>query len=855
MPVFTSFGAAIFGAGTFMAGLTAAALQTVAGIAVSLIGKAMQGEPQPPKFGVQVNLQGGEDVPRSINLGWNCTAGSLVYHGSFGAGGTMFARVIALGDMPIRSLERVIVDGSICTLRKDQPHANYGWPVEEYRISLPIFGNLANIDHLWVKFYDGTQTAADPFLVSTFGSDPDHPYGPDRVGHGIPYAIVFARAPERNDLGDKPLFQGVPALRFETYGVRWYNPAQDSTAGGSGSQRWDNPATWGGNAYDFNPIVQLYNVMRGVRYNGQWLYGAQAIAPVRLPAANWIAAINAAQASIAGPSGNEPTYRAGGEIQVGAQVATTVEALLTAANARLVEVGGTYKIYVGPPGSPVMAFTDADILSSEEQTFSPFLPLADSVNGVDATFPNPGEGWNTRKAPPLLRPDLEPLDGNRQLTASVSLDLVPYKGQAQRLMKWALSEALRARRHTFVLGPEFRVLEPGDVVRWTSARNGYVDKLFRVDGVIYKSNLDVIVDLTEVDPSDYDWDQETDYRPIIDGPLTLVGPKPMPMQGWQVFPASITDANGESRRPTIEVRAASGVPSVERVRVQVRVGDDEGPLVFDSEVPYGDPWRWILQGQFLASTPYVVRGIFIGPPASEWSGWLSVTTPNIKLTQLDVDLSNVARDVLDQMGFKPRQLIEQFKQLGTLLEEVDRENYTKREALFREISVELEGLEASFTEIIEVALGPGGAIAVALESLYAAMGGNSSQVNIRWEAVAAPDGYSARYAIQAAVDDGSFRAATFFLDVPTDPDQPTRIVMMADQIAFMGADTVLRGLFDETGAYIDTARIRNLTADNIDVDDIFAQNASITGTLRVAPGSTGPGIEIQGPNNRILISD
>ena len=44
-----------------------------------------------------------------------------------------------------------------------------------------------------------------------------------------------------------------------------------------------------------------------------------------------------------------------------------------------------------------------------------------------------------------------------------------------------------------------------------------------------------------------------------------------------------------------------------------------------------------------------------------------------------------------------------------------------------------------------------------------AMGGNTSEVNVRWEAVAAPGGYSARYAIQAAVNDGSFRAATFFL--------------------------------------------------------------------------------------------
>src|SRR5690606_17227099 len=101
--------------------------------------------------------------------------------------------------------------------------------------------------------------------------------------------------------------------------------------------------------------------------------------------------------------------------------------------------------------------------------------------------------------------------------------------------------------------------------------------------------------------------------------------------------------------------------------------------------------------------------------------WLAVSTPNVKLGASDIaiDLSNVAKDVLGQLGIKPRQLIESFKQLGTLLEEVDRENYTKRETLVREISVQLEGLEASFDEIIEVALNPegNGAMALAIQSL------------------------------------------------------------------------------------------------------------------------------------------
>jgi sulfur carrier protein ThiS len=150
-----------------------------------------------------------------------------------------------------------------------------------------------------------------------------------------------------------------------------------------------------------------------------------------------------------------------------------------------------------------------------------------------------------------------------------------------------------------------------------------------------------------------------------------------------------------------------------------------------------------------------------------------------------------------------RSAIENFERLGTTLAEQDLANFNDREALKRELRKTTGELEASFTEIIEVALGPGGAIATSLASLYAAMGGNSSQVNVRWQAQAGPIGYAARYAITAEVNDGDIRSASFFLDVPTNPAEPTRIVLDADQtvISTDGGSTVV-ALFDSNGAII-----------------------------------------------------
>src|SRR5690606_28667627 len=140
----------------------------------------------------------------------------------------------------------------------------------------------------------------------------------------------------------------------------------------------------------------IYNLLRGIQYDGEWFYGLQNMASARLPAAEWIAQINKCRAQIQGPNGLEPTYRTGGEIQVSAPIADAVEAMLTGCQGRLSEIGGVYKVHVGEPGTPVAALTDDDILSSEEQSFTPFFGLADTINGIAAKYPNPEEGWNVK---------------------------------------------------------------------------------------------------------------------------------------------------------------------------------------------------------------------------------------------------------------------------------------------------------------------------------------------------------------------------------------------------------------------------------------------------------------------------
>jgi hypothetical protein len=558
MAIFTALGVAAalgiaaegFAAGAIAFGLNAA-VSLAASIGLSYAVRALSGQPKQStdSFGVQGKLAGGGDVPRSFGLGYHTTAGSLVYANTWGSGydtpNAFLTQVIAVSDLPGEKLVGLWVNGARVTLALgDALYSNFGdgslgYPVPEY--VRPHNGEGSPTPHLWVKFYDGTQTVADGAVQNA--SSTERPYGASHVGKGICYAVVHA-------FNDENLWSGFPALKFELSGLPLYDPSKDSTVGGSGAQRYSDRTTWGGDGDNF-PAVQIYNLLRGFSYGSAWLYGLQNTNAARLPVANWITQIEKCRATVIGASGAEPTYRTGGQIDVSAQPANAIEAILTGCQGRLSEIGGFYKIHLGAPDTPTFTFSDDDILSSEPQTYRPFFALADSVNGIQATYPDPAQGWNNATAPAYYRTDLEARDGNRRLMASPSFDFVPYPEQAQRLQKSAIEEAQRARTHSLTLPPAFWIVEPGDVGQWTSARNGYSAKQFRVDAAVDRANLDVGLSLTEVDPSDYDWNTGTDFTPVTGGGTISNPPAPQAIDSFDAQPYTLVDSGGIARRPAI----------------------------------------------------------------------------------------------------------------------------------------------------------------------------------------------------------------------------------------------------------------------------------------------------------------
>lgn len=501
VPAFITTAFAVFG---FTAQQTAVIMTALVSTAVSTglayASKLFQNIPLDRRIsGAQLQMGTGGVVPRSILVGNYATAGSLAYWGTWGTDGdtpnAFITHVIAIGDVPIVELTEVWEGATKGEYDTGQTLQTQGYPIVAFQ--------KGGVDNLWIKFYDGTQTVADSFLTTIFGSDPDYPYGSDRKGIGVPHVIVTAR---RNS----QFFVGRPEYRFVGIGAKFYDQRLDSTEGGSGSHRFNDQATW---AATSNPIVIINNILRGISYNGSHLYGLQGLPTLRVPSASWFAAMNECDALIDDMDGNPVAqYRCGCEIPVNIAPASAIETLLMSCNGRIAEIGGIYKVLAGAPGSAVLGFFDENIIVSQPQSFDLFPTIDQAINGLTATYMEPEAGWEPKDLPLRKNDDAVDQDGENYLAVNYAAVFDP--GQAQRLQTAALNEAQNHRKHSHTLPPGALILEPLDVVSWTSTRNGYISKAFLCTGVTIAPNLDIPIAISELDPTDYDFDPDTDHLPI-----------------------------------------------------------------------------------------------------------------------------------------------------------------------------------------------------------------------------------------------------------------------------------------------------------------------------------------------------
>lgn len=584
-------------------------VRTGLSIGFSLLAQAVRGKPRARGITADTTTTGGT-TPWTFGVGLFPTGGQLTAPpNSYGSvGDTPRAYLVyplALSVVPGCAINRLIVNDAYVPLAA-APSANWGRAAT---------GDLAGF--VQVDYFDGSQTAAQPDMLAAFGSDPDRPWSADMVGPGTCMAYARFRYSRRR-------FNGLPSVRFEMLGIPLYDPRADSSVGGSGSQRWANRATW---AWSVNPMVIIYNMLRGIDVGGGMIWGGETAAE-DLPLADWFAAMNECDVAIDnGAGGTEPQYRCGMQISVDDEPAAVIEELLKTCSGQLVEIGGVWYPHVGAPALPSYFLTDEDILITAEQSFDPHPGLADTYNGITGAYPDPAGLWEAKDAPPRYNEDWEAEDGNRRLVADVELRACPWIGQVQRIMAQIIADHRRMRRHQFVLPPEAVTLRPFQTVGWTSARHGYTAKVFEITGITDQlMTLNQGLSLRERDSGDFAWNPVTDLIAVAPAAPVTTPPPAQILPGWSVGPASLVDAASEARVPAIlAVWSPGGVQDARGIRIAIRL---KGDTTDGRELPVLDAaaGKATISDGILADTEYQLRGLAVLDRETNWTGWTDVKT-------------------------------------------------------------------------------------------------------------------------------------------------------------------------------------------------------------------------------------
>lgn len=662
--VFTSAGAlaaSAVGIGT-AAAWTSAFAQIAVGSALSIASRAIMAEKMPRRSqGVRTGLQAGEAGPFAFIVGRYATAGTLIYENSHNRDSktpnNYLTQVILLSDMPA-TLTRVRVDGAWRALGVTDPALGR---------AVSGFQNRRGKNRLWVRIVSDTG-AADPYLLATYGGDANKPWTADMHGRGATYAVVTA-------IADDAIWRAVPRLLFELDGLPLYDPRKDSTAGGSGSQRRSQPSTW---LRAGNPKVIEYNILLGIRdpATGEQVWGGQDITQADLPAAEWFAAMNECDRAVDKPGGGtEPQFRAGLEISLTDEPAAACVELNIACLGQTAPVGGIWHTRAGPPGLPVWAFSDEDVVVTSPEEFDPFPGINEMFNGVVGSYPDPDSGYAPKDAPAVDDADYLAADDGRRNVIPLRFPAVVSATQVQRLMRPALDDSRRARRHLpLPLPPEARILGPLDVVQWTSSRNGYPAKLFEITMAEDLPNGLTIVAAREIDPEDYVVPGGVLVPPPgrFDNVVPLV---PTITDTFSVEGATVQDASGIGRRAAIRLNWAveTGVDAV-RYRVRLAATQEHVPSSGEAATPdtvtgslnlvlngqpgklNGEPLSFttvtnVAQGftfitaGILPLTAYEVQAIYVPTRGRRWSVWLPVTTPDVRLGE--ADLADIINNKID----------------------------------------------------------------------------------------------------------------------------------------------------------------------------------------------------------------
>ena len=801
-------------------------VNTVSSIAMSALATALRGKPEVRQPGITTTTTtAGGTVPQRLDFGRYATAGQMVapmmVYQSDGNPNEWLVYVISLADKPVTGLGRIIVDGRYHTIDGNPAASQHGDGMGATTLDLvnSDWDGLRN--DIFIRFHDGNQTTPDAYLRRVFGDYPERPWTADMIGHGVPYVVVTFKGKAGTED-----YSGFPSIKFEVDGHKLLDPRDGQVK------------------FTRNPAVIAWNILRGIDIPGGdvWGVGARGFVPGYV-----IAAANTCDSLVpkAG-GGTRVRYQAGLEVSVSDEPHQALTEMVKAMGGDVADMGGTWLLTAGDPGTAVLSITDDDIIVTDSRSLKPYPGLDETVNAIHASYPDPAQQWEAKEAVPLYNAAWEASDGGRRLIAEVDFPAVPYPMQVRALMGEMAADHRRMRTHVITLPPDALGVKLGDHIAWSSAVNGYSAKLFKVSAMrIDPVSLCVAFTIKERDPSDYDYDPDRDgIVPTVPSPQP-VAPVIEGITGWDVQAVNAGGRPGIRMvwNPEINARALSWV---------IRLASDgsEANSGTTSDMARGEN---VQTAGLKPSTTYLVTGRLVIPGRGTESVTTSVTTLPIGMSWDDLtgevrdsvqslegwanSTGGFYRDVLDEMGIVRDEVIEgQFQ------------SFTEREKLradIRQVEVNLGQSQAQAIDALVVRVEDTedglAAQSDALTLVEAKTDAGTAGGLLRVTAQSGPAGVLARAALSvAATAGGPTTEAAVYLDAKAGGN--SQFIARADRFALVtGPSGTPQFPFVADGSSI------------VMDADVWVKNLSV-GTAKIAGQSVASSAFLEGGTNDLTLT-
>lgn len=695
MPIFTALAGigsvlgsigTFLSSGTFLAGIANAGLGLAAQFAVGALFPQ-----QTQSRAVQLETTYGTNLHRQVVLGTVGVAGHHIYRNAATKGNRWVRDVFVVSNFRIQGIERVRKDGKWITL--SPPNANGYRETDTFRVSMRIYlGTLTQV--------------ADDALIST-----SNPPGRWTANHrGIGQAYVHVSNPLHPEQHPQP-WQAF----FEVIGPKLYDWRKDSTVGGVGGDRFNDPATWTGR-HD-HPVLQMYLLERGVYQNGELIVG-KGVSASRLPLDMWSLAANICDELVAG----KPRYSSNliAVAGPGATHKSNMDPLLHAcAGSWLSDATGEYPI-VGANQAVVSTITDADLMPDDSFRWSKNRSRSELINTIAGQYTSVENFYDTGDLAIRNLPAALVEDGER-LATSIMYDAVTDTAQADRLTDIQLRANRYQANADICVHPKFLQVKPGQWIRWNSATRG--DRKYQVLGrrlgpVGDTAYRNVYWRLQEVGDGIFD-------------PTAFVTNPPIPVQqgepdyqteldGFQLLPVIVENVDGIQRAGFKANWNALEDESVTQVEFKYWP-TNQPDAVFYQTVPANALTTTILNS-IVQRTQYGFQYRLIADPPRP-----TVFTATILRTALEVDsefypidLKDLGGDVKswqEWIGSAVRDVTEELRALGAQTGSDALSMFSTVSRVRTELTAQTGALSAKFTDELIAATGPNSALSQRLTTL------------------------------------------------------------------------------------------------------------------------------------------